>query len=431
MKKYEIITLAFAAFLLTMASCRKDDDSTNGLQNGNGEMEVLWHNRLEVPVNPHGTSFEMPTLDEQDNIYIMSNDMSSGYALKAFDKDGNILWDKPGAGNYAVNEYVAYRNNRLYFTASESMWDFGTRLISLHANDGSLAWDFQLPDSLWYMSKQIAITDNKVLITMRKNTASHSYLFAFDPSNGNITGTLPITENFEDFAIAVKGSTAYLTSDKLYSINLNTMEVNWSVWLPGNDDDNRYSENHYSFIGIAGNGNISFSYQINQFAEDRGVVTYSPSGEQLWNREIKWLSNYISIDNHGHVLVSCNGGKLFKLNGSNGDQIWQIEVPFIGSFNDLILANDGTMYSGDVYGIYGVDENGDLKYHLENKLFTGLNATNLSNISLLGNGNIIVLAMDRDAGNGHIFCLKAGTGGIKAEGWAKSGGNAFNTLSLN
>ncbi len=396
------------------------------------EANVLWTSELALPINPSLGGNYMPAVDDDDNIYVLMRNFDGGlwggYAMQKFDKNGNEMWVKQSTeeGYTPHNQMPTFYNNRLYFTTDE-------KVVCLNAGTGNSEWEYNVPDSMLYITPAIAIVNNQVLITLENFTAEHSYLFALDPASGRVKSTLGITDSRVWLNMAARGNTVYLAYGKLYKVTVNaggSMHLDWSVQLPGGDPT--YYISFENDIVISPNGDVSFAYAENRNAQLDHIISYNSSGTKLWEYERSYAS-HITLDEDGNIY---DGGinDLLKIDAASGQKAWETEPPsetlgFGNSFTAMVHAANGVMYCGDVYGIYGVNYSGEVKYSLFPEKISGT-STPLTDVTLLGNGNIIVMSMGEDGGNGNIHCIEAETEGIAATGWPKRGGDAANTFNV-
>lgn len=396
--------------------------------------DLLWSSELASPINPALGGNYMPAVDEDDNIYVLmrifEGGLWGGYAMQKFDKNGNELWEKQSTESAYTphNQMPTFYQDKLFFTTDE-------KVIALNASDGSGAWEFDIPDSMQYITPAIAVVNNLILITLEKETAEHSYLFALNPANGNVSGTLAITNDRVWLNMAARGNTVYLVYGHLYKVSVNAdgdMHLDWSVQLPGGDET--YYISFDNDLVIAPNGNVSFAYAEGRNAQLDYIISYNSAGEKLWEYERAYAS-HLTLDAQGNIY---DGGikDLLKIDGETGQKVWTVEPPSefeyvaMGDFTSMVHANNGNLYCGDTYGIYGASNGGEIKYSAYSSTLGIGNSVPFSDISLLSNGNIIVLTMGDDGANGSIHCIKAETGGIATTGWPKRGGNAANTFNV-
>lgn len=426
MPKSNYLFLAVSISLLMISSCKKDDITNN--DNNQTDAKTEWSKPLAVPINPALGQNYMPAVDENDNIYVLMRDWddNGGYTLQAFDKNGTELWKKTDDNVTPHNQMPTYFQNKLVFTTDK-------KVICLNASDGSNAWEYNIPDSMLYITSSIAVVENHILITLEKMTAEHSYLFSLNPNNGSVVGTLPVTEDKVWLNMAARGNTVYLAYGYLYKVTVSSngsMNLDWSVQLPGNDPT--YYFNIEKDMVIASNGNVTFAYGEQGNPSMDIIVSYNNQGQKLWEYERQYASR-ITLDEQGNVY---DGGSkdLIKIDGATGQKVWAAKPPSefeyvsMGSFTSMIHAQDGNMYCGDTYGIYGSDYAGGIKYSVYSSTLGLGGSVPFSDVTLLSNGNIIVLTMG-DGTNGSIHCIKATTNGIATKGWPKRGANAANTFN--
>lgn len=420
-----LIAIYFVAILFS--SCKKneiiDDDN-----NQTTDAKIEWTKELALPINPALGQNYMPAIDENDNIYVLMSDFNEGYAMQAFDKNGTELWRKSHNNIYPHNQMPTFFQNKLFFTSDK-------KVVSLNASDGSYAWEYNIPDSMLFITSSIAIVENYILVTLESGTADHSYLFALDPSSGTVVGTLAVSDDRVWLNMAARGNTVYLAHGFLYKVTVGangSMNLDWCVQLPG--DDPTYYLNFEKDMVIAPNGNVTFAYgeRANPFTDI--LISYDNQGQKLWEFERQYASR-ITLDEQGNVYDGGNKD-LIKINGVSGQKVWSVKPPSkfeyveMGSFTSMIHAKDGNLYCGDIYGIYGSNYSGEIKYSVYSSTLVLGESVPFSDVTFLSNGNIIVLTMG-DGSNGSIHCIKGNTQGISTKGWAKRGANAANTFNAN
>ncbi|MCB8964355.1 MAG: PQQ-like beta-propeller repeat protein [Bacteroidales bacterium] len=425
MRKFGILCICILSAFVLLSSCSKDDagdDDNNPTTNAN----VEWTKQLALPINPALGQNYMPAIDENDNIYVLMSDFNGGSAIQAFDKNGTELWSKSQNDVNPHNQMPTYFQNKLFFTTDK-------KLICLNASNGSKVWEYNIPDSMLYITPAIAIVNNFTLITLEKETAESSYLFAINPSNGNVAGTLAISDDRVWLNMAARGNTVYLAHGFLYKVTVSSngaMSLDWNVQLPG--DDPTVYFNFENDMVIAPNGNVTFAYGELSNPSLHILISYNSQGQKLWEYERQYASR-ITLDEQGNIYDGGNKD-LIKINGANGQKIWAAEPPSefeyvsMGNFTSMVHANNGNLYCGDVYGIYGANYSGDITYSVYSSTLELGDSTPFSDVTLLSNGNIIVMTMGNGT-NGNIHCIKANTGGISTKGWSKRGADAANTFN--
>ena len=431
MRKIWILCFVILSGFVMFSSCKKDEIIDDDNNNQATDAKTEWTKPLALPINPALGKNYMPAVDGNDNIYVLMRNFEGdgyGYAMQKFDKNGNELWVKQSteAGYTPHNQMPTYFQDKLFFTTDK-------KVVALNSSDGSIAWEYNIPDSMLFITQAIAIVENFVLITLENNTAEYSYLFSLNAGTGSVAGTLAVTSDRVWLNMAARDNTLYLVHGFLYQVTVNSngsMNLNWSVQLPGNDPT--YYYNFDNDIVIAPNGNVTFAYGEQSNPSMLKLISYNNNGNKLWEYERQYSSR-ITLDGQGNVY---DGGKddLIKIDGSSGQKVWSVEPPSefeyvaMGSFTSMIHANDGNIYCGDTYGIYGVNSSGELKYSVYSSTLEIGESVPFSDVTLLSNGNIIVLTMG-DGANGSIHCIKGSTKGISTIGWPKRGANAANTFN--
>lgn len=431
MKKIKLSYLVLVAFFISSCDLLNftgtntfstDEDSTQC------ETEVVWASNLAVQINPALGRNYMPAIDEDDNIYIlMKNWEDNSYTIQKFNKNGELKWTNIDKENIAFRQYISYYNGKLYYPTNN-------KIICLNASDGKESWSYTPSDSV-ETTYSLTITNGNVAIFLSGFTANHSYLTLINAQSGSISSMYAMGSRGDICALASNKSTLYATFNKLYSFSTGSdkIELNWEILLPKNseDYDDTYTNMDNDIAIDPENGNLYFTYENIHSYGEKWLIAYNKNGNKLWESEV--YSNHITVDFGSQVYVGSS--KLYKLNGNSANPFWETSAPDFtfgfGSFDQVTLGDNGLLFAGDYFGLYGVNSQGETKLKLSNEEAIGVNCP-LSFVTLLSNGNIIVMAMaDSDDKGSKIYCLKSDTKGIKKKTWSKWGADAGNTFNLN
>lgn len=427
MKKSIFTGLLLAMTLPSWLSC--DKDLLNNDQS-DSNVKVVWESELALPINPALGKNYMPAVDENGNTYVMMRDWADddgGYVLQAFDMNGEVKWTKTEPDDNVHNQMVMYANGMLYYPTKR-------KIVCVNTSDGSEEWSYVCPDSLW-TSGNMVMSNQQLITSFTGFTADHSYIFAFDPYSGDIDAYTAAGGRNENYTLAAVGSYLYLTFNKLnkYQVNTGTIDLIWSVLLPGNQSeaDDTYTNMTNDIVVDPDNDNIYFTYENFRQYNEEWLVAYNKDGDLLWSSEV-YASTHLTVDFDNHLYVS--NGSLHKLDGNTGRLIWSAEPPsetmgLGNSIDAVVQGNDEVLYAGDYFGVYGISTKGEVKFTAFPSSITG-DETPLTFVNLLGNGNIVVLAMATDEGSAKLYCLACSSDGVKDNIWAKIGATASNSFNL-
>src|SRR5574344_1630237 len=174
--KHFFLSFIVMLFIFGFTACDNGTD-IHGDDPNNTETtaDVVWKNELTLPINPALSYNYMPAVDENNNIYVLMQNFEGGlwggYAMQKFDKDGKELWVKQSteAGCTPHNQMPTFYKNNLYFTTD-------AKVICLDASSGDSKWEYEVPDSMQYITPAIAVVNDMILITLEPFTAEKSYL---------------------------------------------------------------------------------------------------------------------------------------------------------------------------------------------------------------------------------------------------------------
>jgi outer membrane protein assembly factor BamB len=121
-----------------------------------------------------------PVLDD-NNCYITAQNQTV-----ALDKaNGDFLWSRYNSNFHFCS--VAVDGFYVYTTSNDS-------IIARNKSDGNIEWAYQMPvvDFPEFLTKNIAVDDSVVAVTIYENTDGFAQVFVFDKRTGAIFGTTPL-----------------------------------------------------------------------------------------------------------------------------------------------------------------------------------------------------------------------------------------------
>jgi len=439
MKKKIRKNLKFLVGVVIMAlffACGKDDNNDPDPKKNSNPADVLWQEQLSLPVNPALHAI-VPAIDGNDNIYVLANKpggliLGGGFVLDAFNKNGSKLWNIAVDDLQVVEEKPLFFGGKLYLIAE----DWSTVYLQCYnAANGSKEWEVEVGSMV---SRNMALVNGHILLFSQKTFLTNWILEAYNPSNGNLVAQLEKDDDKYlfgdegDTRLVANGNTAYVSDDvNLFAIEVATggsLQVAWKSPLP---DDNQVGTSilHRKGMIVTPGGNILLQYTTDSYNNySDAVASYDNKGNLLWRYYTEErISNRMTADTENSIFIG--GGKMMKLDAKTGQVAWNAEGPAelfgMSSFSTPILGKNGNLYSWDFMGMYMLEKDGKMKsYYLAGDVS---DSNPFSSVSLLGNGNIILILMGE--GNGQIFCIKESSGGI-ASGWVKNAANNANTYNI-
>lgn len=435
MKHLAITIYATIVCIVLFSACKKDNNNEaekNEKNEPKPTVDIVWKSSLSCNINPSMGYNYMPAVDENDNIYVMMIDWTNqqnGYVLQALDINGSILWTKSVNNDGVHRQMVTYYKGMLFYATK-------TKIMSLNASTGDELWSFACPDTL-STTQAMAISNQQLITVFSGNFSFYSHVAAIDPFNGNLNAMQVIGNRGEIHAIAAMGNDIYLTYNKIIKMRINsaTIDLTWQQLLPNNTDefDITYRNMYNDVVIDPDNGNIYFTYGNIYMPNEKWLIAYDLNGNKLWE-SASFAAEHITVD-QGNALYVSNG-KLVKLNGNNGKQIWTANPPDVpaGSafkINSVVHGSNDVMYCGDYYGLCGINNAGAEQFKALMSSIT-TDDTPFTYVTLLSNGDIIVLAMaPSNSSNSPIYRIKnRPNSGVKASIWAKWGANRANTFNL-
>lgn len=421
------ITIVIVIVVLNW-SCSKTDSTATPTPQPES-VQVVWKNDLAVKINPAIGRNYMPAVDENNNIYVLMNNLETdGWVMQAFNVSGTLLWTENSSSENAIRQIPTYYEGRLYFATH-------SKIICLDASTGNLLWDLNPADSV-ETTTDIVISNHQLVTVFSGFTAEHSYVAAIDPTTGDISAFKALGSRGQIFKLAAVGSYFYVCYNNLYKYqnNTGTIDLEWMQTLPGNIDanDETYRILYGDMVIDPNNDNVYLTYSNPTDYGTDVLIAYDLSGNMLWKKD-GVSATHLSVDFDNNLYVS--NSDLIKYNGNNGAEIWTATPPSetmgMGNEIDAIThGQNGVMYAGDVYGVYGIDANNQNQFQAFPNSIAGAQ-TPLTYATLLSNGNVVVLGMAKDENSSaQIYCIKEESEGVKPNIWAKWGANAANTFNL-
>ncbi|ASB49592.1 outer membrane protein assembly factor BamB family protein [Alkalitalea saponilacus] len=435
LKKFAFLLFTTALFL----GCDSDEKIDDLFDNNDSKADIEWSANLSKTISA-ALFRTSPAIDENDNIYILQKEyVGEGFTIDAFNKNGEKRWSKTNTTDVLLESQLTYYDGKLFVHCHDN------RIICFNAENGDVIWNKRVTDS-YNHARNFTIANNMLIYRADKTLTEYEWhLFALDISSGDVNYELDLTqfrENeededrkhafFEQSTLAANGNMVYFADDiHLFAIEATSSAfiVKWNSNLP--DDVDLFhsygtSGHQNNKIAIAPNGKIIVQYNVAvENLYDYKTAVYSPDGTLLWTHYYENNNGSITTDAQSNVYMG--GASLLKLNGSNGSTSWTANPPlFIGSITNQVKGKDGRIYASDFFGVYIVNNSGSVVSNMS----AGANTDSqpFSNLSLLSNGNIVVIAQGIDSGQ--IFCFKSSSEGVAKNIWAKREGNAKNTFNL-
>ncbi|OYT16331.1 MAG: hypothetical protein B7C24_08340 [Bacteroidetes bacterium 4572_77] len=399
---YSILSVALLAFILT--SCGKDnngDPIIPGFEEDSGDHPLLWKMHLGTGLSPYGSSF--PAIDLDNNLYFsFYNNEESVVQVLSLDKNGNQRWrTNVGEGVMAIiseNPPIFYKD-KVFITTSNPY-----SLICLNAASGQVEWEHNLTEEYDFtFHLAIAANNDRIyLYGMQLNMDNDGFLLAYDLSGNEIW--LQMVNVYANGGLSVHNNDIYFgDTDYMYCYTDggNSADSSWSVQI---SEDAKTSIGGLGFMHIDDEGDISTIC-------NEGIAIVSPQGDLI--RKIVLDESYdisygqYSITEDGSFLIG--NGNLVKYS-KTGSKLWESDITgaiMNPSFHQCpIIATDGSMYDGQLFGLYSLKADGSLNWKA-NEASQSADYGNLHTPTLNYEGNIIIVASEA----GEIRCFK-GDGNI-------------------
>ncbi len=403
--KQIIIAITVLAFVITLFSCKKNDEEVT-----KSERQIYEF------LAPSGTGFTVgsPTL-VNDYIYIgtSSNFPNQSNYFYKFSLDLNKVWEYPLGSEQILGTPSLDSYGNIYFITDSARSGHISpsaklKLYSL-SNNGDLRWKKTISGSFIVQGmKCVAISQGDIIY------APGTDLYAFD-INGNKVWTYydtyidggvqqaPIIDNV--------GSIYFLTYNNIYSINKNGT-LNWkyktgengscksscafnvdysAVIVPVNktlysistalgslnwkydfniNADFRSTpsidENNFIYICSHGNGNDNDESTIYKLKPDGSEIVWEYNvGGDMYSSPTLGSDNVVYVGSEGHNNTGDKHNRLHAFNMTTGSKLWSAQLGNDVLWGSPTLANNGVLYIGTSHvdgklpsGIFGFQTNG-------------------------------------------------------------------------
>ena len=331
------------ALAVTMIACQKQApiDEEQGVDNH----PVLWKINLD---SKYSIRSKVPTLDEVDNIYVLSRSNYLGMTecvsrINSFNEQGDIRWEKEFQGKFLSG--LIYKNSTLLLTTSIS--SNSKRLYLIDSNDGNLIKQIPINYNTSYSYGSIVelLGQNICLIS---DTASFSKITLLDLEGNEIWHKYT---NLRANEIYTYNNSLYLRSfSKIqkYSVSASSCNLLWE-WQQA-------EAYHISKIHFGNDGSLFFG--------NSGDIYHLSNSGQLENKLT--IPNLAVSDfqvSHDNKILIVNKN-LFKYDLA-GNEIWRMEDMynnFYLSFSNYTVEENGMIYLGEDKGIFVVNTEGKIEF---------------------------------------------------------------------
>ena len=400
-----ILTLAFA-----ITSCNKDGDPIIPDPGpGNGNHPVLWSYDLGFG----GLEDVIPAIDNNDNVYFsMVGESFTEVIAIGLDSDGNELWKNVFEGT--VTGKVMYAGGKVIVSTG-----YPTAIHCLNASSGNTEWSKNLTEEYDFQDNpSMAFTNNKIYVL--SNQFLYGFILTYD-----LAGTeLSLQEAKQGFNLSMYDNSMFFHDlDTLYSYKDTGagFSLSWKWGFP--DMKNSRSLLTLYDIPVGDDGSI-------YIRDDEAIHIVSQLGQltKTINLDASFSQGYLSnlaITNNGDMILG--NGNLVKIS-HNGSTDWESDINDGFMINPSfatapVIAANGNMYDGQLFGLYSIKSNGTLNWKENAETGAGTEYGNLHPPVLTHDGNIISVSSEQSV----VRCFKGDGQGLATSGWPKPFGDYGNT----
>ena len=335
--------ILLTALVTTMIACRKQspEDEEQVVDNH----PVLWKVELDPDYSVRST---VPTLDEADNIYVLSRSNYFGMTecisrINSFNEQGDVRWEKEFKGEFLSG--LICQNSTLLLTTS--VCSDLKRLYVISSNDGSLIKQIEVNYNTSFSSGSIAkfLGQNICLLS---DTASFSKITLLDSEGNEIWHKYTNVRAEEIYTYDNSLFLRSFSKIQKYSASNASCDLLWE-WQQA-------EAYHISGIRFGNDGSLFFG--------NSGDVYHLSSSGQLENIvSITGLAvSDFKVSHDNKILIKNKN--LFKYD-LDGNEIWRTEEMyknFFISIRDYTVEENGMIYIGDNKGIFAVNTEGEIEY---------------------------------------------------------------------
>lgn len=414
MKKFNLLLMALLVFALV--SCG-DSDSPNN----NTDPDPSGNDKV-IKLNSDYVTYGNPIVDNDDNVYMLATDgaLSTEVVVICIGADNKVTWEKALTGY--VSELVMNGDN-IYAASNENLY-------ALNKADGTIAWEMEIgnPNTLHstkYAHKPCIDAAGNIIVALDGElfpdyqTGVPAKIMSISPT-GSLIWSHSFTSDDEYTDIRSKLSSPIISKGNLYfTIESDNYPSVLCYSLQGTSQYTfTMSDYHHNLSCVAANndGDVYYTYYDDNTDGNRLVCAGSDLSEK-WNIGFDgyFVVDNIVIDATGNLYLAVNNGELYKINGSNGSEIWKNDVGVAFSRGELLLADDGNLYRVHQSPERINPATGAIDESLD---FVSMAITD---ICMRSNGTILAGSI------GEVYYVSTGTTGLdRSAQWAKNGADQFN-----
>ncbi len=329
-------------------------------------------------------------LDSAGNVYVVGSWTNgtqvkqTDWAIMKYSPAGAQLWNRTfvwnSTGNDSANDVVVDSSGNVYIVGHQAFAAFSYHWgIVKYDSAGNYQWNQTVSWNLANTEKAIAVdvdsSGNVYVGGYAAPVSSNNYYFGlvkFDSSGNQVWNrTARFSTYSQLYDIAVDNSNNVFIAGTFSNVSYDwammkydssgnqlwnrTLNLNPTSWDMATAVDTDSSGNAFfgGFVTAAGG------------RDDRVLIKYDSSGNQVWNRTLNWndyVTTYrenVAVDSYGNVYISDTLSQTYydwawaKYDNS-GSQLWNKTARFTTAFeflNDIVADPSGNLYSVGYYSV--------------------------------------------------------------------------------
>lgn len=433
--RIKLFYAVLALITLSFYSCNKSENTVapdnNDSGNGGGgtqtpSLKWTYNSSLTSDGSLYDMISSIPAVDENSSVYFFQQEDvingSTPYIVTKLDSSSNEIWRK-SFSNYIMSSRIIYRNNKVFFTVSNTS-NTALHLFCLDANNGNTLWTKDL-STYWSTNTKaaIAVSNSKIYIGTGWHAQLQNTLLAFD-FNGNLQWSKSVIDG---------GISALTHNNGFLFMAVNVNNYNTPAFVMMRDNGSSCDSVWTYFSGDKGgmadiamhNGTAYYITLTSNHYNIEAINTsnYSITWSKTLSNNVITGSGGLSISNDGSLFIGDGDASKFNLFGLTQWTHTSSDLTDLGNYGLMpTIGNAGELYFGGTFGLYTLSTtDGNISWSIT----ITENVNNIGMLTIAPNGNIYTKNTE-----GKLFCLKGNSTDLDNGSWAKIYGTYGNTASI-
>ncbi|MBN2433858.1 MAG: PQQ-like beta-propeller repeat protein [Spirochaetes bacterium] len=349
-KKSKIIYLTFLTLMITiLISCgggSSDDKKTES-----EDPTPTTTSEIDEDLMAYG----VPAVDANDNTYMLFKEdlmMSGPTNAVSFNNDGSLNW------NVEIDDYlqdIVICNDLIILSGLNKVY-------AVNNSDGSTEWSYEITDESGLANtkgvhKPCIDSDGNIVIAVDSylldiSTAKAACLISIKP-DGTLNNKTEFSTGDDYYDRFIKMSPVMATDSGIFFSVFKSTDTGDSVSLYRYDNNlNALNNRLYtgdvasesSFLAVT-DTYVLFGLQDNNTYKSNIISMNNIFGSDNWTIFLDdYVINSPVIDKDNNIYIGCEDGYIYKLNSTDGSEIWSSNIGEIFIQGELIIGKNQKIY---------------------------------------------------------------------------------------